>query len=105
MTTWDPSVPVICRLCSDEKLVAELSRDADGYLTDVCLVCRQKELQAILVQVAAILEPHGQVVKVDPLASNETTQEVVMEKLPCGHVSTCWCFTCHFCEDIENGLA
>lgn len=100
MTAWDPTVPVICRLCSDEKLVAELSRGIDGYLTDVCLVCLQRELQVILTQVAAILEPQTQIDQSTIRTDNEITQEVDLKVLSCGHASTCWCPICHYCEDV-----
>lgn len=46
---------VICRLCMETKALSELSRSADGHITDVCLVCRERELRAVLAQIEAIL--------------------------------------------------
>jgi hypothetical protein len=66
---------VLCCLCFESKRLDELSRDADGDLTDVCLVCRQKELQAVLAQIVVILATDDQLV--DSQRSNcETTQVI-----------------------------
>lgn len=98
---------VVCRLCLGQNRPQELSRDADGHLTDVCLVCRQKELQAVLAQVAAILGPETVIDQstIDP--NSEITQEITVgtiskavEVLLCGHRTTCWCSNCHYCEDV-----
>ena len=87
-----------CVLCYEPKSPVEFSRDADGHLTTVCLVCRQKELQAVVEHLAAIL---GRLTEDKPAPSeNEITQEVVIKTHPCGHIRDCWCLTCHICEDV-----
>ena len=89
----------VCSLCFESNRLEELSRDADGHLTNICLVCRQKELQIILAQVAAILKS-GNWVDETARQDNEVTIEVNLQVLPCGHRTTCWCSRCHTCEDV-----
>lgn len=42
------SKTVMCCLCFEGKSFAELSRTPEGDLTDVCMTCRQIEIQMIL---------------------------------------------------------
>lgn len=89
---------IICRLCYESKALSELSRAPDGAITDVCLVCRERELRAVLAQVEAILATD------DRLANprhpdGETTQVIQRETFECGHVDDgCWCLRCHVCD-------
>jgi hypothetical protein len=92
----------MCCLCFESKRLEELSQDADGHLTDVCLVCRQKELQAILAQVAAILAPEAVIDQSTIRPNNEITQEVVVYMRRCGHSSVRWWGDCPDCE-AERG--
>lgn len=66
---------VICRLCMDTKALSELSRSASGHITDVCLVCRERELRAVLAQVEAILANDDQAAY-HRYSDNEITVEV-----------------------------
>lgn len=89
---------VICRLCFDTKALSELSRSTSGHITDVCLVCRESELRAVLAQVEAILAIDDQLAN-PKHSDSEITLEVVRKAYPCGHVDDgCWCLRCHICE-------
>lgn len=91
---------MICRLCFDTKALSELSRTTSGHITDVCLVCRERELRAVLAQVEAILALD------DRLANprhpdGEETQTIQRKNFDCGHIDDgCWCLCCHYCEDV-----
>jgi hypothetical protein len=97
---------VICRLCFETKALSELSRSASGDITDVCLVCREKELRAVLAQVEAILTTDDQFVdsKHPKNPDNEITVETVVVKhcYWCAHQIECWCGRCHYCEDVSD---
>lgn len=67
---------IICRLCFDTKALSELSRSASGHVTDVCLVCRERELRAVLAQVEAILSHDNQLAN-PKHSDSEITLEVV----------------------------
>lgn len=86
---------MICRLCMDTKALSELSRDVSGQVSDICLVCRERELRAVLAQVEAILS-----LSFPNHPDNEITVEVVRKTLVCGHVDheNCWCGSCHVCH-------
>lgn len=89
---------VICRLCFETKALSELSRSASGHITDVCLVCRERELRAVLVKVEAILANDSQLAN-PKHSDNEITLEVVRKLHDCGHVDDgCWCLRCHICK-------
>lgn len=94
------SIPqsIICRLCFETKALSELSRSANGHITDVCLVCRERELRAVLAQVEAILSLDNQLA--DPKhPDSELTQKVTLKFFECGHVDDgCWCLRCHICH-------
>lgn len=82
----------------DTKALSELSRSTSGEITDVCLVCRERELRAVLAQVEAILSIDNQLA--NPKNSDSEITQEVLRALPCGHFSTCWCKSCHVCEDV-----
>jgi len=84
----------------DTKALSELSRSGSGQVTDICLVCRERELRAVLAQVEAILAPETVIDQSTIQSSNEITVEVDLKILQCGHPTTCWCSNCHYCEDL-----
>jgi hypothetical protein len=90
---------VMCCLCFESKAVQELSKDVDGNLTDVCLVCRQKELQAVLTQVAVILSEEVRIEQSTTQSNSEITQGVVIYSRRCGHVTVKWWEPCSVCEE------
>lgn len=93
---------IICRLCFETKALSELSRAASGHITDVCLVCRESELRAVLAQVEAILRVDSQLAS-PRHSDNEITLEVARKFYPCGHVDDgCWCLSCHVCKGISK---
>lgn len=87
----------------ETKALSELSRSTSGHITDVCLVCRERELRAVLAQVEAILSLDNQLAN-PKHSDSEITMEVARKFYPCGHVDdgTCWCLRCHFCEDVMD---
>lgn len=94
---------VICRLCMDTKALSELSRSAGGQVTDICLVCRERELRAVLAQVEAILAIDNQLAN-PKHPDTELTVEVKRKTFLCGCIDdgSCWCNRCHFCEDVTD---
>lgn len=93
---------IICRLCFETKALSELSRAPSGHITDVCLVCRERELRAVLAQVEAILSLDDQLAK-PKHPDNEITLEVVRRFHDCGHVDDgCWCLRCHVCDPMPE---
>lgn len=80
--------------------MSELAVTSDGHYTSVCLTCWQREVQAIVSSLEAIM---GLTVieKPKPVTTdNEITQEVTLRVCECGYVIDCWCNRCHICEDV-----
>jgi hypothetical protein len=71
---------VICRLCMETKALSELSRSASGHVTDVCLVCRERELRAVLAQVEAILAIDDQLA--NPKHPDDEITQVIPRYIP-----------------------
>lgn len=88
---------VICRLCMDTKALSELSRSASGDITDICLVCRERELRAVLAQVEALLAADEMFVR-PKYSDDEITQEVVLKICEHGYVVDGRRNRCHYCE-------
>lgn len=93
---------IICRLCMEAKALSELSRSANGQVTDICLVCRERELRAVLAQVEAILSLDHQLAH-PKYSDGELTKEVKLKFFECGHVDDgCWCLRCHVCDPMPE---
>jgi hypothetical protein len=95
---------VICRLCFETKALSELSRSASGVITDICLVCRESELRAVLAQVESILSMDAQLAR-PKHPDNEITVEVVVKKYECGHVDDGgWSLICPTCAGFPERI-
>jgi len=86
----------------ETKALEELSRSASGQITDICLVCRESELRAVLAQVEAILAMDNQLAS-PRYPDSELTKEVTLKFFECGHVDDgCWRLRCHVCVPMTK---
>ncbi len=86
---------VICRLCFETKALGELSRLPTGEISDICLVCRESELRAVLSLLETILAVDDQLAN-PRYPDNEITQELSFKR----HVGSC----CKECvSEYEEG--